>query len=75
MAREAATPACPRLSSASPSPRPLPRCPPFLFGMSRSKQAEPPGLEMRLTRPSLSQTGVRLDLIRGQHLQSPEPAL
>lgn len=31
MAREAETPACPRLSSASPSPRPLPRCPPFLF--------------------------------------------
>lgn len=35
----------------------------------KNKQPEPTRLEMCLTRPSLSQTGVRLDLIWGQHLQ------
>lgn len=39
----------------------------FLLDLSvKNKQ---PGLGMILTRPSLSWTGVRLDLIRGQHLK------
>lgn len=60
------TPAFPSLDLASPWP-PVP--PPFPVLNVKNKQPEPPGLEMCLTRRSLSQTGVRLDLIWGQHLQ------